>query len=369
MSNVTVILVTYNSQPHLPDTLAGLRLQGEGVQLAVVDNASQDGSAALVRQLWPEAWLTVNEQNVGFAAAINQLLPHLYTPYVLLLNPDAVLLPEAIPQLVKTIVAYPNAAAVGPRQWLDQPGGWQWSIVPYPPHWSTILLSLISRTTPHTRKVSRFAFRVSSVRLRQAWQLNREIWWGTRPQIVPYLSGACVLLRRDVFRALGGMDEGYFLFFEDTELSLRLRRAGWQLLADPQAGVRHGWMGSVNTLPDKGQTHLLASGTRFLHHHADPLTRWLWITRQKRWARKTSEQLAVNREQLPASSLQSLVSNFTPHAPYPAPYCIEVGLEPTFLYAAAIQTDDPTLTLPPALVHRPVYVRLVGCQTHSLTLS
>ncbi len=372
MSNVTVVLVTYNSQAHLPETLAALRWQGDGVRLAVVDNASEDGSAAAIQSLWPDALLRVNERNVGFAAAINQLLPHLHTRFVLLLNPDAVLRPGTIPQLVHTLETHPGAAAVGPRQWLDKPGGWQWSIVPYPPHWSTILIGLLLRTTYHAprRWVSGSRFQVSTLRLRRAWQLNRDIWWGTRPQSVPYLSGACVLLRRDVFCEIGGMDEGYFLFFEDTELSVRLRRAGWQLLADPQATIRHGWMGSVNTLPDKGQSHLLTSGTRFLHRHADPLTRWLWITRQRRWARQGaggSEQLAVSSEQLAVSSDQSSVtshqsplhnSSFIIHNS--PPYHFEIGLEPTFLYAAAIQTTDPFPTLPPALAHRPLYMRRVA---------
>ena len=371
MSNVTVVLVTYNSQAHLPETLAALRWQGDGVRLAVIDNASEDGSAAAVQQLWPDTLLRVNERNVGFAAAINQLLPHLHTRFVLLLNPDAVLLPGAVPQLVYTLEINPDAAAVGPRQWLDEPGGWQWSIVPYPPHWTTILAGLVLRVTHQTTlsSVSSFGFRVSS--LRRAWELNREIWWGTRPQIVPYLSGACLLLRRDVLQAVGGLDDRYFLFFEDTELSLCLRRAGWSLLADPLAGVRHGWMGSVSALPDGGQGHLLTSGERFLRQHADPLTRWLWVTRQKRWMRRGSEQSAVSSEQFPIHNSQFTVHN-SQFRPAP-PYRFEVGLEPTFLYAAAIQTDDPAPLLPPALAHRPIYVRTgheyVGDQTGFKNLS
>jgi GT2 family glycosyltransferase len=135
MARVSVITVSYNSQPYLKACLASIVAQREvTTDIIVVDNASTDDSAALVTARFPTIRLITNRDNLGFATAANQGVALATGEYVLLLNPDATLLPGTLAQLLRFLETRPQVAAVGPRQWLDADRTWQWSIVPHPPH-------------------------------------------------------------------------------------------------------------------------------------------------------------------------------------------------------------------------------------------
>jgi hypothetical protein len=183
------------------------------------------------------------------------------------------------------------------------------------------------------------------------WAFNRAIWRGEQPRATPYLSGACLLLRRTALEAVGGLDEGYFLFLEDTDLCERLRAAGWMLHAVPAAEVVHTGLGSIRYLPDSGQSVLLASGSRYLARHGDPLTRLLWALLRVWRARQSEEQGQTSERTGPVEAL-SLTLRWPP-IPDAANYWVELASDPTFLYTAATQVAQPECSLPQELLTLP----------------
>lgn len=336
MRDVSVLVVSYQSEEYLPECLASVARQKDiATETIVVDNASTDGTTELVTNRFPGVRLVKNRQNRGFATAINQGLALTKGEYVLLLNPDARLCPGALGLLVDFLEANPGAAASGPRQWLAEDRNWQWSVVPRPPHWRLILAG--------RKSLKRFGF--ARRRLARYWALNQAIWRGEQPQAAPYLSGACMLLRRGPLEAVGGLDEAFFLFFEDVDLCERLRAAGWSLFVVPAAGVVHRAMGSVGAVGDSGQAHLLSSGSLYLARHGDPLTRMLWSVLLKRRSMHHARQLGP--AEAPEITPRSISWQPIPGA---AAYWIEVSLEPTFLYVAASEVSQPACQLPEGLL-------------------
>lgn len=335
MTQVTAIVVSYNSKTDLHACLTSVVEQREvPTDIVVVDNGSTDNSVDLVKTGFPSARLIINESNRGFAAAVNQGLALTKSSFVLLINPDAVLLPNALGRLIEFMEAYPRTGAAGPRQWLEKDCVWQWSVVLWPPHWRLVLSRL-----PGLRRLG-----LARRQLVPHWALNHAIWRSERPQEVRYLSGACLLLRRSALEAVDGLDEGYFLFFEDTDLCDRLRAAGWTLYVVPSAGAVHTMQGSVRHILDGGQRHLLSSGRRYLTRRGDPLTYALWVPLQWRRARLSGRQTRpIVHPGLSRDSVPTLHWSPTRDA---VAYWVEVAFDPAFLYAATARVAQPVCTLP-----------------------
>ncbi len=339
MQRITVIIVSYNSQPYLQACLASIITQREiATDIIVVDNASTDSSVALVTAEFPTARLIANQENRGFAVAVNQGVTLATGEYVLLLNPDATLFPGALAYLIDFLETHPQVAAAGPRQWLDAERTWQCSIVPRPLHWRTILSGL-----PGLRRLG-----LARRQLTAHWALNRAIWRDERPRVTPYLSGACVLLRRKSLQAVGGLDERYFLYYEDVDLCERLRAAGWMLYAVPLAEVVHTVQGSVRTTPDSGERHLHTSARHFLSQHGDLATRTTWAVLQS-WR---AQRLKRDSSSLAPRSAPQHITSTLRWSPMPdaTAYWVELSSDTNFIYAAATQVTRPACTLPPALL-------------------
>jgi GT2 family glycosyltransferase len=220
--DLTAIVVTYRSAAHVGAALEALasaagRLE---VELVVVDNASGDGTPDLVRRQAPDARLILNGSNRGFAAAVNQAARAAAGRHLLLLNPDARPLPDCVSRLVAELDALPEAALAGPQ--LVGPDG-----APQPSAWRALgLLSLAYDALLLHNLVPRS-------RLRRVRPTGRE------PVDVECLSGACLLVRRAAFEALGGLDERFFIYFEDTDLAVRARAAGYRVRLVPAAQAVH----------------------------------------------------------------------------------------------------------------------------------
>lgn len=353
MSLVSVIVVSHNSSAYLSTCLASVEAQhGRESEIIVVDNASTDTTRALVREHFPRVRLLENAQNRGFATAVNQGLDRAKGRYVLLLNPDAMLLPSSVTTLVNFLETTPDAAAAGPRQWLSSEMTWQWSIVPRPPTWRLLLGNcLVFRR-----------FGIAEQLLTEHWALNRTIWRRDQPCRVPFLSGACLLLRKRALDLVGGLDEGYFLFGEDIDLSVRLRSYGLLLFAVPQAATVHRGFHSVEMVPQEGRHHLTMSTARYLRLHESLLTRVIWSLVAPKRIRHTryhrSEVLMEDCTTRP----QAEITQETQRS------WVEIGLEPLFLYVAAAEIDPSTLVLPPQLVeiarHQTLHVRAAPVDTN-----
>lgn len=223
MNQLSIILVTYRCAPELRECLRSLRSDPlatrSTTELAIIDNASDDEVAPVVVEDWPAARLVLRGSNVGFAQACNQGARLTQGRYLLFLNPDTVVEPGALEALVDYLEANPGVAAVGPVVDEGAQG------------------SLSARVFPS----------VGGEFLR-SWEPLARLC-GLRPQeealgdvtgsAVDWISGACLLVRRSAWEAIGPFDPGFFLYFEETDWCLRARAGGWQVHCLPGARIRH----------------------------------------------------------------------------------------------------------------------------------
>ena len=227
--DVTAILVNYNAGNELAVALRSIQSDGAQVEweAVVVDNASSDNSAAIV-ETFPRATLIRNPANVGFGRAVNQAAAVARAPRLLLVNPDCRLVSGAISTLRSVLDAEPSCAVVGPRIF-DPDGTVQGSARGDP----DMLTGLFGRTG---------ALRVLLPFLpvaRRNVVVEDAVRTGASSVVVDWLSGACMLIRRDAFTAAGGFDERFFLYWEDADLCRRLRNRGFQVRYVPGASAVH----------------------------------------------------------------------------------------------------------------------------------
>lgn len=260
VADVTVVVVSYNTADLLRACLDSVMSEGEGplsVRTWVVDNASHDGSADVVAREYPKVHLQVNAHNAGFATACNAAIRQSASRYVLLLNPDAQLAPGALQTMVRFLDEHPRAGWCGPR--LTHPdGSHQPSARRFPTVWSTAFaMTGAARTRPGSRH---------TMDLHAAYgaDLDLRADWAT---------GACLLVRSEAIAAVGLMDEGYFLYFEELDWCKRLADAGWEGWYVAGATASHHGGASVEeedpARPFWGNApgHWVASNRRYLRAH------------------------------------------------------------------------------------------------------
>jgi GT2 family glycosyltransferase len=216
-ASVAVVIPSWNSAGLLPRCLDSLADQGAELELMVVDNGSADGSVELLRERGvPHVSLA---ENVGFAAAVNLGAARTRAPAVLALNADTVLEPGAVGRLAAALAADPELGGVQPRI-LQLEAGSEEDVG------SARLYSRGMALSADGRAFEEGAGEAQDLRSAAA----REVFG---------VCGAACLLRRELFERLGGYDERYFAFYEDVDLNVRARIAGWRFAYVPEAVVWH----------------------------------------------------------------------------------------------------------------------------------
>jgi len=232
---LSIIIVNWNAGDLLRRCVAGIVAAAPAIayEILVVDNASGDDSLAGLRRddaaaaLIRDGGLRIleNAENRGFGAANNQAFSRTRTAFVLLLNPDTLITPGAVESLAAVLRTDPGVAACGPRL-LNADGSLQISVWRNPPAaWEIVLSSLR-------------LYRLLPSRLRGELLLGPH-WPHDRRRDVRMLSGAALLVRREAIDAVGGFDERFHMYGEDNEWCLRMVRAGWRLVFEPGAVIRH----------------------------------------------------------------------------------------------------------------------------------
>lgn len=236
----SIVIVSWNVRDLLRACLqslpaaAGPDLQTEVI---VVDNASTDGSAALVRAEFPAVRLLAATANQGFARANNRGIAAGRGRLVLLLNPDTEMRPGALAALVTWLDRHPAYGLAGPRL-LNPDGSPQSSRRRFP----TLGTALVESTPVQA------LFPWLPV-LRRYYVLDRS---DDEEQEVDWVTGACMLARRTALAAAGGFDPGYFMYSEELDLCRRLRQAGWRIGYVPAAVVvHHGGQSSDQNIPER----------------------------------------------------------------------------------------------------------------------
>ncbi|MBW3555906.1 MAG: glycosyltransferase family 2 protein [Actinobacteria bacterium] len=221
---VSAVVVNYNARDHLLECVASLRAEGV-VDVVVADNASVDGSEVALRAAHPDVHYHQTGSNLGYGAAANRgaARTDATTGYLLCMNPDAVLEPGSLKALVETLESRGDVGLVGPR--IERPDGTLYpSARTFPALGDAVGHAFLGLLWPHNPFTRRY----------------RMLDWDHAVAAdVEWISGACFLIRRTAWEALGGFDETYFMYAEDVDLCWRAGRAGWKVTYEPAARVVH----------------------------------------------------------------------------------------------------------------------------------
>ena len=227
MKDISFIIVTYNSAEDITPCISSLNDHAVGLdkEILVVDNASVDGTAALVEERFPSVRVMRNDENRGFASAINLGSASAGGRYLFLINPDSVLTDDGLREAIIFMDGNPGVGAAGCKI-VNPDASIQLSCRSFPSY-GTIFFSrysLLSRLFPNNRFSREF--------LLTDWKHEEA-----RP--VDWVSGAAMVLRREAVESVGGFDEDFFLFIEDIDLCKRLRERGWDIYYIPFPTVLH----------------------------------------------------------------------------------------------------------------------------------
>ncbi|NQU11829.1 glycosyltransferase family 2 protein [bacterium] len=222
--SLAVVIVSFQCRDVLRNCLTSLRQTGLPLRVVVVDNASTDGSAAMVSTEFPQATVIANDENRGFAAACNQGIAATTEPLVLLLNPDTTIDAPGLGPLIQVMEQEPRVGACGPRI-LNPDGSLQPSCRRFPTLGRLLFDEFgLAKLWPRSRVFAAY----------------RMTWWShdTRRE-VDQLMGAALLLRRTALDEVGLLDERFFVYYEEVDLCLRLHQHGWSVVFVPEAAVTH----------------------------------------------------------------------------------------------------------------------------------
>ncbi|MDE3090800.1 MAG: glycosyltransferase family 2 protein [Chloroflexota bacterium] len=240
MIDLSIVIVSYNVRELLAQCLESVSSiqstvnsgqsslftdhRSLSTELFVVDNASSDGSAAMVREKFPSVRLIENATNRGFAAANNQAFGETRGRYVLMLNPDTAVRPGALETLVRFMDAHPRAGACGGKL-LYADGTLQHSAFAFP-----TLAQIFFDFFPLSR-------RLSDSHLNGRYP--RAAYTRGEPFQIDHPLGADLLVRRATAEQVGWLDTDFFIYCEEIDWCMRIKRAGWQIWCVPQAEIVH----------------------------------------------------------------------------------------------------------------------------------
>ncbi|HEX9303725.1 MAG TPA: glycosyltransferase family 2 protein [Thermoanaerobaculia bacterium] len=223
-ARTSAVIVHYKTPDDTVEAVRALAATAPETEVVVVDNASGDSIARRLSVEAPAVRLLVEAENRGFGAACNRGAGETERPLLLFLNSDAFVQPGAVDLLAAALDSDPRAAAVGPR--LENPDGTlQPSILRFPTLWRIFCES------------SGLAFLAGGRGPFRGHSATREDHSSSRP--VESVKGAAMLIRRSAFEQVGGFDESFFLYAEESDLARRWRDLGWRVLFEPAARVGH----------------------------------------------------------------------------------------------------------------------------------
>jgi N-acetylglucosaminyl-diphospho-decaprenol L-rhamnosyltransferase len=249
-----VAIVSYRCRDLLRACLASLDEHAPGCPMntCVVDNASGDGTAAMVAREFPHVTLIESETNRGFAAATNVAIGHGSAPYVLVLNPDTEVRAETLDRLVELMEDQPDIGVSGCRLELED-GTFD--------HASRRSFPTLVGALGHFTGIGRVCRRGPLAQYR-APNVERGP--------VDAVNGAFMLIRRGALDQVGLFDEGYWMYMEDLDLCYRLKQGGWVTWYEPSVSALHIKGGSARRRSSKLVLAFHAGMWRFYRHHVAP---------------------------------------------------------------------------------------------------
>jgi len=227
---LSIVIVSWNVREDLRECLQSLlreegsRLESGEIEIIVVDNASTDETAEMVEYEFPQVKLLVNPQNFGYTKANNIGIKHSRSKYIFLLNPDTVVHQGALQALIECAESHPEAGIIGAKL-LNSDGSVQRSARSFPDIGAGLFRNtFLGRLFPNNPFVRRYLLTDFS------YDEVREVDW---------VSGAAMLVRRDLIEQIGGLDERFWAYCEDVDLCWRAWQAGYKVLFCPNALITH----------------------------------------------------------------------------------------------------------------------------------
>ena len=259
MLDLSIIVLSWNTRQMLVDCLSSVQatVANLACEVVVVDNGSTDGSQAMLLRHFPDVHLIQNDENVGFARANNQAMTASQGRYMLLFNSDAIATPGAIQSLLDLARTQPRAGIVG-AQLVNRDGSFQASHTSFPTLWQEFLM---------LTGLGRLFY--------GQWYPSHSPEEEKGPQTVDYVEGACLLVRREAFEDVGGLDESYFMYAEEVDWCHTMRERGWQVWYQPEAKVIHLGGGSSRNRRPQREADLYRSRVQFFRKHYGDRAAWL----------------------------------------------------------------------------------------------
>jgi len=262
VADLSIIIVNYNVKHRLRECLLSIyrSTKGTSFEIIVVDNNSTDGSVDMVKSEFPAVKLIENSQNLGFARAANQGLKENKGRYILLLNPDTIVLPNALDKMVEFMEANSEAGALGCKL-LNPDGSLQPSCRSFP----TLITVLFENTG-----------------LEKLFLRNRIIgrhrighWDYNDIREVDQPMGSALMVRRETATQVGLMDEQFYMYYEDVDWCFRIKKGGWKIYFLPSAQIIH--YGGQSASPNMAKMRIQGykSRHRFFRKHYGILPEWI----------------------------------------------------------------------------------------------
>ena len=232
---VSILIVTYNSAAFIADCLRSILgcCKSTRYEIIVVDNASTDGSAELVRKNFPNVTLIACENNLGFAKANNLGAQRARGSFLLLLNPDTLLINDAVSVLHDLLRTNPKLGAAGAKMY--HPDGTPWRY--------------------ETWRITGITYLLHPFML--------LLWGAPKSTEVSWLCGACIMTSTDLFRGVGGLDIP--MYGEDMDYCWRLARKGYKILHSADAKIVHHWGGSLDNSTVRAGRFVVSRQSRYIY--------------------------------------------------------------------------------------------------------
>jgi hypothetical protein len=223
---LSIIIVSWNVRKELVDCLRSIENNKPccEFEIIVADNASSDGTVQAVQREFTHATVIANRDNRGFSAANNQAIKIAKGEYLLLLNPDTIVHKNSFDNLIRVLDEKPDAGMGGPKL-IDENG----ILCPSIGYVPTFRSTLYSKTFLRTLGIFRRHYK----------KLTAQNFNYDEQNQVEQLNGAALMVRRAVMDKIGNMDENFFLYYEDVDLCLRIRNAGFKIIYVPTATITH----------------------------------------------------------------------------------------------------------------------------------
>lgn len=224
---IDLIIVNFNSTEYLLRCLESIYASIEDLPVNVIvqDNNSNDNPER-AKSAFPNIIFKKNKQNLGFSVAVNKALGQTFAPFIVLLNPDTIVEKGFLSTILDYMIKYPKIGIIGPQIY-DYDGRIQGSARSFP----TPLTFLFGRNSPLTKLYPR-----NPITEKNILAVNSD---GKTPMPVDWVSGACMIVRREAIKDVGPLDERFFVYWEDADWCKRMWDKGWRVVYFPLASIVH----------------------------------------------------------------------------------------------------------------------------------